>query len=34
MTKINRGRAFYTTPEQLGEYLVVDYLVKKRRRIA
>ncbi len=34
MTKINRGRAFYTTPEQLGEYLVVDYLTKKRRRIA
>ena len=34
MTKINRGRAFYTTPEQLGGYLVVDYLVKKRRRIA
>jgi uncharacterized protein with von Willebrand factor type A (vWA) domain len=34
MTKINRGRAFYTTPEQLGQYLVVDYLAKKRRRIA
>lgn len=34
LTKINRGRAFYTTPEQLGEYLVVDYLAKKRRRIA
>ncbi len=34
ITKINRGRAFYTTPEQLGEYLVVDYLTKKRRRIA
>jgi uncharacterized protein with von Willebrand factor type A (vWA) domain len=34
MTKINRGRAFYTTPDQLGEYLVVDYLAKKRRRIA
>lgn len=34
LTKINRGRAFYTTPEQLGTYLVVDYLTKKRRRIA
>jgi uncharacterized protein with von Willebrand factor type A (vWA) domain len=34
LTKINRGRAFYTTPEQLGQYLVVDYLAKKRRRIA
>lgn len=34
ITKINRGRAFYTTPEQLGQYLVVDYLRKKHRRIA
>jgi uncharacterized protein with von Willebrand factor type A (vWA) domain len=34
MTKINHGRAFYTTPEQLGQYLVVDYLAKKRRQIA
>ena len=33
MTKINRGRAFYTTLTA-GEYLVVDYLAKKRRRIA
>ncbi len=34
ITKINRGRAFYTTPELLGQYLVVDYLTKKRSRIA
>jgi uncharacterized protein with von Willebrand factor type A (vWA) domain len=33
MTRINRGRAFYTTPGQLGEYVMVDYLSRKRRRI-
>ena len=34
LTKINRGRAFYTSPETLGEYVMVDYLTGKRRRIA
>lgn len=34
LTKINRGRAFYTTPEKLGQYVMVDYLAGKRRRIA
>src|SRR5258706_9688463 len=24
MTRINRGRAFYATPERLGEYVLVD----------
>jgi uncharacterized protein with von Willebrand factor type A (vWA) domain len=33
MTRINRGRAFYTTPGHLGEYIMVDYLSRKRRRI-
>ncbi len=33
MTKINKGRAFYTTPERLGEYVVVDYVVNRRRRL-
>jgi uncharacterized protein with von Willebrand factor type A (vWA) domain len=31
MTQINRGRAFYATPERLGEYLVVDYVSARRR---
>ena len=31
MTKINRGRAFYATPERLGEYILVDYVKQKRR---
>ena len=33
MTKINKGRAFYTTPERLGEYILVDYVKNKRTRI-
>jgi uncharacterized protein with von Willebrand factor type A (vWA) domain len=33
MAKINGGRVFYTTPEQLGEYILVDYVQHKRRRI-
>jgi uncharacterized protein with von Willebrand factor type A (vWA) domain len=33
MTRINKGRAFYTTPENLGNYLLVDYITNKRKRI-
>jgi uncharacterized protein with von Willebrand factor type A (vWA) domain len=33
MTRINKGRALYTRPDRLGEYLLVDYLTKKRKRI-
>jgi uncharacterized protein with von Willebrand factor type A (vWA) domain len=33
MTRINRGRAFYTTPDRIGEYVMVDYLDRKRRRV-
>ena len=31
MTKINKGRAFFATPERLGEYILVDYVNQKRR---
>jgi uncharacterized protein with von Willebrand factor type A (vWA) domain len=31
MTAINRGRAFYTTPDQLGRFLLVDYVARRRR---
>jgi uncharacterized protein with von Willebrand factor type A (vWA) domain len=30
MTEINRGRAFFTTPESLGDYVLVDFLDGKR----
>jgi len=33
MTRINRGRALYTRPDRLGEYLLVDYLSQKRKKI-
>ncbi len=33
MTRINRGRAFFTTPARLGSFLLVDYLKRKRRVI-
>jgi uncharacterized protein with von Willebrand factor type A (vWA) domain len=33
MTKINRGRAFYATPDKLGEYVLVDYVTNKSKRI-
>ena len=33
MTKINKGRAFFTTPGQIGEYIMVDYLARKRQRV-
>ncbi len=30
MTRMNRGRAFFTTPENLGSYVLVDFLEHKR----
>jgi uncharacterized protein with von Willebrand factor type A (vWA) domain len=33
MTRINKGRALYTRPDRLGEYLLVDYLAKRRKRV-
>jgi len=34
MSKINNGRAFYVEPEHFGEYVLVDYVSHKRRRVA
>jgi len=31
LTEINRGRAFFTTPENLGDYVLVDYLERRRQ---
>ena len=33
MTRINRGRALFTRPDRLGEYLLVDYIARKRKRV-
>lgn len=32
MTEVNRGRAFFTAPEHLGSFLLVDYVVSRRLR--
>jgi len=31
ITQINNGRAFFSTPERLGEYLLVDFVNQRRR---
>jgi uncharacterized protein with von Willebrand factor type A (vWA) domain len=33
LAKINGGRVFYTTPDKLGEYILVDYVSHKRKRL-
>jgi uncharacterized protein with von Willebrand factor type A (vWA) domain len=33
MTRVNKGRAFYATPEALGEYILVDYVASKTKKI-
>jgi uncharacterized protein with von Willebrand factor type A (vWA) domain len=33
MTRINRGRAFFATPDRLGEYVLVDYVANKRKLV-
>ncbi len=33
MTRINRGRAFFSAPDRLGEYVVVDFVTSKRRAL-
>ncbi len=34
VARINKGRVFYTTPDRLGEYILVDYVAQKRQRLA
>ncbi len=34
LAKINGGRVFYTTPDKLGEYMLVDYVQHKRKKIS
>ena len=31
MTRINRGRVFYTSPDRLGQYILVDYFSNRQR---
>jgi len=34
MARINRGRAFFATPERLGEYVLVDYVRDRRKAVS
>ena len=34
MTRINNGRAFYSSAANLGEYLLVDYVSNRRKRVS
>ena len=34
ITRINRGRAFYSTPDKLGEYVLVDYVSHRKKRVS
>ena len=33
LAKINGGRVFYTTPDKLGEYILVDYVQHKKKKL-
>jgi uncharacterized protein with von Willebrand factor type A (vWA) domain len=33
MTQINRGRALYTSPDDLGQYILVDYMTNRTTRV-
>jgi uncharacterized protein with von Willebrand factor type A (vWA) domain len=34
MTRLNRGRAFYATPERLGEYVLVDFVNRRTKHVS
>ena len=33
LTRINRGRAFYSSSDSLGQYVLVDYLNNRKKRV-
>jgi uncharacterized protein with von Willebrand factor type A (vWA) domain len=33
LSRLNTGRVFYTSPDQMGNYIVVDYITNKRKRL-
>jgi uncharacterized protein with von Willebrand factor type A (vWA) domain len=34
MTRLNRGRAFYASPERLGEYVLVDFVNRRTKHVS
>jgi uncharacterized protein with von Willebrand factor type A (vWA) domain len=33
VARINKGRVFYTTPDKLGQYILVDYVSSKKKAV-
>jgi uncharacterized protein with von Willebrand factor type A (vWA) domain len=33
VTELNKGRAFYAEPEHLGEYVLVDFVQRRTKRL-
>ncbi len=33
LTQVNRGRAYFASPHDLGEFILADYIRNRRRRI-
>ena len=33
VARLNKGRVFYTTPDKLGEYILVDYVASKKKKL-
>ncbi|GIX46854.1 MAG: hypothetical protein KatS3mg131_1065 [Candidatus Tectimicrobiota bacterium] len=33
LARLNRGRVFFTSPEDIGDYVLVDYLTQRRKRV-
>ena len=34
VTELNKGRAFYAEPEHLGEYVLVDFVQRRTKRLS
>jgi uncharacterized protein with von Willebrand factor type A (vWA) domain len=33
LTELNHGRAYFTTPDRLGEFILWDFVAHRRRKI-
>jgi uncharacterized protein with von Willebrand factor type A (vWA) domain len=33
LTQVNRGRAYFASPDRLGEFILADYIKHRRKRV-
>jgi uncharacterized protein with von Willebrand factor type A (vWA) domain len=33
LTELNKGRAYFTTPDRLGEFILWDFVANRRKKI-